>query len=302
MKKEDGKIITYIFLFVVVLIIRIVGPMYTVFPWSKIATHISHSLLLILVVLIVSNIISIFVQDLLIRKIANYLLFIGAAIAIFFIFQDKLIAASVSLGIVAAAFTFIFQTPILSLVGWIYLNTGKIYIEGDRIRLGNIKGDVIDVNPLRTKLLEIGGEYVQADLPSGRIATFPNSMLLTDEIINYSKYFPYIFADVPFHLTYETDFNFVFKTVGDVIRKNMKKERENMEKSFNRLKRRFGIKEEFEPIKFNITPSWTWIEFRVTFPLNPKEQSNVLTKVTKDILEEFQKHPGKVKFPRGRAR
>lgn len=302
MKKEDTKIITYIFLFIVILIIRIVGPRYIVFPWSTTATHISHSLLLILIVLIVSNIISIFVEDALLRKIVNYLLFIGTAVAIFFIFQDKLIAASVSLGIVAAAFTFIFQTPILSLVGWIYLNTGKIYREGDRIRLGDVKGDVIDVNPLRTKLLEISGEYVQADLPSGRIATFPNSMLLTDEILNYNKYFPYIFVDVPFHLTYETDFNFVFKLVQDIIKRNIKKNKEDMENSFNRLKRRFRIKEDFEPIKFNLTPSWTWIEFRVTFPLDPKEQSNILTKVTKEILDEFKKHPGKVKFPRGRAR
>lgn len=302
MKKEDSKILTYIFLFVVVLIIRIVGPMYTLFPWSRTAMHIAHSLLLIIFVLIISNIIAIFVQDLLVRKIANYLLFLGAAVAIFFIFQDKLIAASVSLGIVAAAFTFIFQTPILSLVGWIYLNTGKIYREGDRIRLGDVKGDVIDVNPLRTKILEVGGEYVQADLPSGRIATFPNSMLLTDEILNYSKYFPYIFADIPFHLTYETDFNFVFKLVRDIVSKQMRKNKKDMEDSFNRLKRRFGIKDEFNPIMFNINPSWTWIEFRVTFPLDPAQQSNILTKVTKDILDEFKKHPGKVKFPRGRTR
>jgi len=302
MKKEENKIIIYSFLFIVALIIRIVGPKQTFFVWTRIMSHISHSVILIFFVLVISQIIAIFVKDYTLRRIANYMLLIATGLAVFFIFQDKLIAASVSLGIVAAAFTFIFQTPVLSLVGWIYLSMGRIYSTGDRIRLGNIKGDVIDVSPLRTKLLEIGGEYVQADLPSGRIATFPNSMLLTDEIINYTKFFPYIYADVPFHLTYETDFNFVFKIVRDIISKNIKNDKKDMENSFNRLKRRFGIKEEFEPIKFNITPSWTWIEFRVTFPLDPREQSNVLTKVTKDILEEFQKHPGKVKFPRGRTR
>jgi len=302
MEKEDSRIISYIFIFAVLLIIRIVGPRYTIIPWNQTATHLSHSLLLIVVVLIISNIISLFVDDLLVKKIANYLLFIGSAIAIFFIFQDKLIAASISLGIVAAAFTFIFQTPILSLVGWIYLNTGKIYVSGDRIRLGNVKGDVIDINPLRTKLFEVGGEYVQADLPSGRIVTFPNSMLLTDEIINYTKYFPYIFVDIPFHLTYETDFNFVFKMVQNIINKNISKNKKDMETSFNRLSRRFRAKADFEPIKFNINPAWTWIEFRVTFPVDPSEQSDVLTKVTKEILDEFKKHPGKVKFPRGRTR
>lgn len=302
MKKEESKILLYSFLFIVALILRIVGPIQNFFAWRQIYAHISHSIILVFFVLVISQIIGVFVKDYTLRRVANYMLLIGTGLAIFFIFQDKLIAASVSLGIVAAAFTFIFQTPVLSLVGWIYLSMGRIYTTGDRIRLGNIKGDVIDVSPLRTKLLEVGGEYVQADLPSGRIATFPNSMLLTDEIINYSKYFPYIFADVPFHLTYETDFTFVFKLVRDTLTKHLKKDRKNMEDSFKRLMRRFSVKDDFEPIKFNITPSWTWIEFRVTFPLDPKQQSDVLTKVTKDILDEFQKYPGKVKFPRGRAR
>jgi small-conductance mechanosensitive channel len=115
------------------------------------------------------------VEDKTIRKIIHYLIFAGAAITIFFIFQENLVAVSISLGIIAVAFTLIFQSPILNSVGWVYVTLGRVYSEGDRIRVGNYKGDVVDIYPMRTKIFEIGGEFTAGDLPRGRIITLPNS-------------------------------------------------------------------------------------------------------------------------------
>ncbi|MBW2973892.1 mechanosensitive ion channel family protein [Candidatus Woesearchaeota archaeon] len=303
MQKEGNWLLIYIFLICVVLILRIVGPMQSFFLWTPIAGHIFHSLLAILIALALTKIAAMFLKNATLIKIANYIIFLGTAIAIFFIFQDKLITASISLGIIAAALAFIFQTPILNLMGWFYINAGKVYKEGDRIRINEFKGDVLDINPLRTKVREVGGEYIAADLPSGRLVSFPNSLLLTAPLSNYSKYFPYIWTDIAFQLTYDTDFGFVMKNIEKIVSKNLKKYKDDMQTRYEVMLHFFDIKkEEFNMINFNLNAVQSWLELRVTFPVQPKEMSGVTTKITEEIIEFFRKHPKKASFPIGRAR
>ena len=59
------------------------------------------------------------------------------------------------------------------------LYSGKVpYQVGDRIKIGEATGDVIDVGYLDTTLWEFGGQYLSTDHPSGRIIKFPNSNVL----------------------------------------------------------------------------------------------------------------------------
>ncbi|MBW3002243.1 mechanosensitive ion channel family protein [Candidatus Woesearchaeota archaeon] len=303
MKKEGSWLFIYIFLFIVLLILRIAGPSQAFFNWTQIHAHIFHSALAILLALSLSEIAGIYLKHASLIRIAHYILFFGTCIAIIFIFQDKLLSASISLGIAAAALAFIFQSPVLNLMGWIYLTMGQIYKEGDRIRINDLKGDILDVNPLRTKVREVGGEYVNADLPSGRLITFPNSLLLTTPISNYSKYFPYIWVDAAFQLTYDTDFGFVMKNIQDIVAKNLKKYKKDMEQRYTVMLHFFDVKkEEFSMINFNLNAVNSWIELRVTYPVNPKEQSGITTKVNTDIINFLKKHPKKAAFPKGTAR
>jgi len=60
------------------------------------------------------------------------------------------------------------------------------YRVGDRIKIGDATGDVIDVSYLDTTLWEFGGEYLSSDHPSGRLIKFPNSNVLNEAVYNYS--------------------------------------------------------------------------------------------------------------------
>jgi small-conductance mechanosensitive channel len=52
---------------------------------------------------------------------------------------------------------FALQKPITSFIGWLYLLIRKPYQVGDRIRIGEASGDVVDVGYLDTTLWEFGG-------------------------------------------------------------------------------------------------------------------------------------------------
>jgi len=180
-----------IFFILTLVILQILGSIQQFFNLTGTITHIVNSVFVIAVGLVLIYITGRIFKDTVIRKIVHYAIFAGVAVIIFFIFQENLVAVGISLGIIAVAFTFIFQSPILNLVGWVYITIGSVYKEGDRVRVGNFKGDVVDINPMRTKIFEIGGEYTASDLPSGRIVTLPNSLLLSEPVSNFTKDVPY---------------------------------------------------------------------------------------------------------------
>src|SRR5205085_830457 len=109
------------------------------------------------------------------------------------------------------------QTPTTSLLGWISILVRAPYRVGDRIRIGNATGDVIDVSYLDTTLWEFGGEFLSTDHPSGRVIKFPNSGVLNQPVWNYSwPLFPYIWNEITFSVAYNSDLEFVSKIMREV--------------------------------------------------------------------------------------
>ena len=100
-----------------------------------------------------------------------------AAIAISVIFV-KWYAALTALGVGSIIVGLAVQTPMKSFIGWIFILVRQPYRVGDRIKIEDATGDVIDVGYLDTTLWEFGGQYVSGDHPSGRIIRFPNEKVL----------------------------------------------------------------------------------------------------------------------------
>src|SRR6266487_3904499 len=110
-------------------------------------------------------------------------------------------AAVVSLGLASLILGFALQTPISSLIGWVYILVRRPYRVGDRIEIEEARGDVIDVSYLDTTLWEIGGRHLSTDHPSGRLIKFPNAKVLNNAVVNYSwPLFPYIWNEIKFHV------------------------------------------------------------------------------------------------------
>ena len=126
--------------------------------------------------------------------------------------------AVVSLGLISLILGFALQTPITSFIGWIYLLVRAPYRVGDRIKIGDATGDVIDVSYLDTTLWEFGGHYISTDHPTGRIIKFPNSDVLKTAVYNYTwPVFPYVWNEIKFNVAYESDLEFVSKTMQEVV-------------------------------------------------------------------------------------
>jgi small-conductance mechanosensitive channel len=240
-----------------------------------------------------------------IRLIRLLSVFAAAFIVITFLFQ-KWYTAAVSLGLFSLILGFALQTPISSLIGWFYIIIRTPYRIGDRIQVGNFTGDVVEISYLDTTLWEFHGDYLSNDVPSGRLIRFPNTLVLQSEVYNYSwRKFPFIWNEIPFHIAYESDMEYVEKTIKEVAKQELGDDMAEVIERFKELVRQTPVDEleikEYPFVVFRINAN-TWVEVSVTYLVHPKRASAIRSKLIKSILKELLKEPDRVMFPKGNAR
>src|SRR5690554_5546903 len=126
-----------------------------------------------------------------------------------FLFQN-LYAAVVSFGLISLVIGFALQAPITSFIAWVYLIFRRSYLVGDRIQIKGFRGDVVEISYLDTSILECSGDYLGNDRTSGRVIRFPNSLILKEEVINYSgPQVPFIWNETAIQIAYTSDLQFV---------------------------------------------------------------------------------------------
>ena len=129
------------------------------------------------------------------RKLVAFSGYVLAVVAITAIFKDRLGGVTVAIGVAGAGIAFPLQEVIGNVAGWIAISFGGFYRPGDRVQVGGIKGDVIDIGILRTTLMELG-EWVDSDLYNGRIVRIANSFVFKQPVFNYSGDFPFLWDEL----------------------------------------------------------------------------------------------------------
>lgn len=210
--------------------------------------------------------------------------------------------AVVSFGLISLVLGFALQTPITSFIGWIYILVKVPYQIGDRIKIGEATGDVIDVSYLDTTLWEFGGQHLSTDHPSGRIIKFPNSSVLSSSIYNYSwSLFPYIWNDIKFQIAYQSDLEFVSRVMREAAEEEVGEAMMERVSVYRELLAQTPVDQlevqERPVVVFRVGEN-TWIEAIVRYLVEPRRAGQVKTRLIKKMLEELNKEPGKVMFPK----
>lgn len=108
------------------------------------------------------------------------------------------------LGLLSAGLAIALKDLLVNLAGWIFIMWRRPFEVGDRIQIGNLVGDVIDLRIFQFTLMEIGG-WVDADQSTGRVVHIPNGKVFTEAQANYHKGFQYIWNEIPVLITFESN-------------------------------------------------------------------------------------------------
>jgi small-conductance mechanosensitive channel len=270
--------------------------------------------LAVTVVLGLSRIVEVYVLGRLRNRVARFnlrrVLRLITVLVVSFIFISVLFvnwyAAVVSLGLISLILGFALQTPISSFIGWVYILTRAPYRVGDRIQIGEARGDVIDVGYLDTTLWEIGGRHLTTDHPSGRLIKFPNTNVFNTPVFNYSwPLFPYIWNEIKFQLAYDSDLKFVATTMQRITEEELGESMVEKVKVFRDLLARTPVDhldvQERPTVLFRASEN-TWVEAIVRYLVHPKESGRVKTRLTQKLLTALNAAPDRVLFPKSNMR
>lgn len=139
-----------------------------------------------------------------VRKVLGFAGYLAAAIFLATMLSDRLSGLTVAFGVAGAGIAFALQEVIASIAGWLALTFSNFYQPGDRIQLGGIRGDVIDIGILRTTLMELG-QWVDGDLYNGRIVRVANSFVFKEPVFNYSGDFPFLWDEIRLPVRFGSD-------------------------------------------------------------------------------------------------
>ena len=138
------------------------------------------------------------------RKTSSYVTFGLCLFIVGAIWFQGFRSLSTYLGLVSAGVAIALQTPLANLAGWFFILWRRPFSVGDRIQVGEVRGDVIDQRIFMFSLMEIGN-WVDAEQSTGRVIHIPNGKIFSEPLANYTDGFEHIWNEIAVLVTFESD-------------------------------------------------------------------------------------------------
>ena len=206
------------------------------------------------------------------RKVARYafaaLVLVGVAV-VWRAFAGRV---GVVLGLATAGLAFAMQEAVGAVAGWFNIVSGRIFRVGDRIQMGGVRGDVIDITPLRTKVMEIGspapGEsWVRGRQYTGRLVAISNKATFTEPVFNYSSAFEFLWEELTIPVAHRDDWRAAEEILTDEARRVS--DSDEARKAITQMARHYPVpRAEVEPRVFvQATENYMELSARFVVPL-----------------------------------
>jgi small-conductance mechanosensitive channel len=230
-----------------------------------------------------------------VRKFVTLIAYLLSFALVGTIFSDRLGGFAVAFGVAGAGIAFALQEVIVSVAGWVAVSVGNFYSPGDRVQLGGIKGDVIDIGVLRTTLMEVG-QWVNGDLYNGRIVRVANSSIFKEPVFNYSADFPFLWDEISLPVRYGSDWeytrNILEGIVNEVCRDYATQSLEAWRSAVNKFRLEAA---RIEPM-ITLAANDNWIEFTGRYIVDYRKRRFVKDRLFTRILEEVDKSNNKIQL------
>ena len=229
------------------------------------------------------------------KKIGSFVGYFFTIILIGITFSDKLGGFTVALGVAGAGIAFALQEVIASFAGWLTIMFGGFYKTGDRVQLGGIKGDVMDIGVLRTTIMETG-QWVDGDLYNGRIVLVANSFVYKEPVFNYSGDFPFLWDEIKVPVQFGSNYKKateILESCGKEIVGNLT---EKSKEEWAVLQQKYKLEDAQTEPMVSLIANDNWIEFTLRYVVSYKKRRATKTALFTNILEKIEGSNGEVKF------
>lgn len=229
------------------------------------------------------------------RKFITFSAYVGAVLMFSVVFSDQLGSLTVAFGVAGAGIAFALQEVIASFAGWFAIHFAHFYKVGDRVELGGIKGDVIDVSFLRTILMEVG-EWVDGDLYNGRVVRVANSFVFKAPVYNYSGEFPFLWDEITVPVKYGSDRKLARKLLVKVASEVVGAYGKEAGISWETFSKRFLLSDAKTDPAVTMEANDNWIEYTVRYVVDFKARRTIKNRLFEAVLDAFESSDDRVQI------
>jgi small-conductance mechanosensitive channel len=227
------------------------------------------------------------------RKFVNIVGYIAAITLALVVFSNQLSALSVVLGVAGAGVAFAFQEVIASFAGYLVLHSSNFFKVGDRVMLGGIKGDVIDVGLLRTSLMETG-DWINGDRYNGRITKVANSFIFKAPVHNYSGDFPFLWDEIRIPVKTAGDVQYANDKFLEILYEVQGEFTSQAKEYWHKMTEKYMVEDArvdpFVLMRFDEN----WIDFTLRYVVDYKMRGTTKDKIYKKVLQAINNSEGRL--------
>lgn len=223
------------------------------------------------------------------RSFASYF---SVALALLFIFRvwfDGFDSMATYFGLLSAGIAIALKDPIVDMAGWVFLTFWRPIDVGDRVQIGDIKGDVIHMGLFYFTLNEIGN-WIESDQSTGRIIQVPNSKIFTESQAMYNKGFQYIWNEIPVLVTFESDWQKTKQLLTEIANTYYKDNSIEARKKLNKASKNYMIYyKNLTPIVYTDVKD-SGVLLTIRYLCDPYKRRGSQQKLWEEILLQFEQH------------
>ncbi|GIK42920.1 MAG: mechanosensitive ion channel protein MscS [Chloroflexota bacterium] len=223
------------------------------------------------------------------RKISDYVAAVLIVLLVGPLWMGGLGNTATYFGLLSAGLAIALQPLIVNLAGWAFIMWRRPFSVGDRIQLGNQRGDVIDLRLFQFSLMEIGN-WVDADQSTGRVLHVPNGTVFSEVVANYSRGFEYIWNEIPVLITFESNWQKAKQMLGAIAAKHSAHLSETAERKVKEASRRFLITYSVLTPTVYTSVKDSGVMLTIRYLCEPRQRRGSEQAIWEDILVEFARH------------
>lgn len=223
------------------------------------------------------------------KKTANYSLSVVLIIVLIFIWMESTKNLATYAGLLSAGVAISLRELFSNMAGWVFIVTKKTFRVGDRILIGDQKGDVIDIRLFQFSLMELSASD-DGEQSTGRIIDVPNYYILTYPLINYTKGFEYIWNEIKVLLTFESDWKGAKKLLEEIITDKEFHEMTEVDSQIKNAAKRYRIHySTLTPIVYTDVKD-SGVQLTLRYLCAPKQKRTTVNIIWEEVLEMIDTH------------
>lgn len=272
-------------------IITTTGNDYLVLILKSILLLIIFRLLYKMIVLIFTKKIKTSRKVFLFNKNISIIINIISFIVLFIIWEPHLKNIITIISFVSAGLTIAIRDIILNLFAGIFINARKPFKLEDRISIDGVIGDVVVINALSFKILEVK-DRENGEQSSGLIVNIPNSFVFSKSLKNYNTAFKYIWEEITVKIPLDADIERNKKEILKIVENNeiVASIPKKMNKEIHDASLDYRIYyNHLEPIIYTKVVD-SHIELTARFLVHPKKSRIVEDDVWTKILKKYKEN------------